>query len=129
MGYPHPDYWLEELTGKQLTEWEAYYSLEPFGELQEWERTGLLASMIANLFRGKDNKAAQPVDFIPSRLLGRFAGKKQSVETQKTVLSAAFGSKGMSKREIIRRRRAIRNRALNKGQRPIAKEVKKKNGC
>lgn len=48
------DQLLEELTIEQLTEWQAYYELEPFG--MPWNQTALLASILANANRDPKEK-------------------------------------------------------------------------
>lgn len=42
----------------------AYYSTEPFGDLRADYRTGILASLVANLMIGKNQKPAEPIDFV-----------------------------------------------------------------
>ena len=55
------------MSSKDIAEWKAYYSLEPFGEERADLRMGILASLIANVNR--DTKKRQdpfvPADFIP----------------------------------------------------------------
>ena len=50
-----------DLSVEELTEWEAFYLLEPFGE--EWRQTALVAAMIASnqMFNGKHS----PDKFMP----------------------------------------------------------------
>jgi hypothetical protein len=43
----------------------AFYSLEPWGEQRGDLRTGILASVVANMFRKKGRRALQPRDFMP----------------------------------------------------------------
>lgn len=57
----------DRMTARELAEWKAYYELEPFGDLRADYRTGLLASMLANLVRGKNDKPLTPKDFILHR--------------------------------------------------------------
>lgn len=45
-------------------EWIAFYQLEPWGCEVEYQRTGILASIVANMFAGK-GKTFEPSDFIP----------------------------------------------------------------
>ena len=40
----------------EFTEWQAYYQLEPFGELVADERLGALAALTANIQRNPDVK-------------------------------------------------------------------------
>jgi hypothetical protein len=56
---------LEEMTSSEVADWMAYERLEPWGEERADLRTGILASLVANVTRGKDQKAYGPVDFMP----------------------------------------------------------------
>ena len=66
----------------------AYESLEPFGERIAWERSGTIAAVMANAFRGSNSQAFKPSDFMP-----REPGvpKKQSLVEQKAILMALAG--------------------------------------
>lgn len=59
MGWPHPDYLLQVLTVDQLTEWAAFYSLEPWGFEVDERRFGMLGWAILKTV-GWDGK---PDDF------------------------------------------------------------------
>lgn len=50
---------------REFNEWLAYYRLEPWGEERDDLRSGIVASVIANCFRGKGQKAFKPKDFMP----------------------------------------------------------------
>lgn len=52
------------MSSAEFTEWQAYYSGEPFGDLRADHRTGILAALVANLGLGKHDKPAEPLDFI-----------------------------------------------------------------
>lgn len=43
----------------------AYDSLEPFGEERADLRSGILASVMSNRWRGKGESASQPRDYMP----------------------------------------------------------------
>jgi hypothetical protein len=51
----------------ELTEWKAYYAIEPFGELVADQRHGLATSVLANVNRDPSKKpdAYVAADFIP----------------------------------------------------------------
>lgn len=51
MGCPHPD--LLPLSSPQVTEWIAYYGLEPFGELRADQRAAMLAQLYATVHAKK----------------------------------------------------------------------------
>jgi hypothetical protein len=53
------------MSSAEFGEWVAYYSIEPFGERIDDLRTGTVASVVANVNRGKDTKPYMPLDFIP----------------------------------------------------------------
>jgi hypothetical protein len=55
---------LGEMTSAQFAEWMAYSRIEPWGEERDDLRMGVLASMIANMFRDKSKKPAKPSDFV-----------------------------------------------------------------
>ncbi len=74
---------LERIDSRELTEWRAFYELEPFGCEKEDSRIGVIAATIANVFRAKRGKTYKVEDFMP--LLP--TGKKQSVEEMKQIFT------------------------------------------
>lgn len=48
-----------------LQEWMAYAQVEPFGETRADLRAAIVASTVANVFRGKKQRAFKPADFMP----------------------------------------------------------------
>lgn len=63
------------LTAKQFVGWEAYAQLEPFSELRADYRTASIVQMLANVNRGKGQKA-----FTLKDMLLRFEEKEQQDE-------------------------------------------------
>lgn len=64
------DAMLEGLSATQLAEWEAFYTLEPWGADVDDHRAGIVAAAVANM-AGKQmrkGKVAVPSDYFPSRL-------------------------------------------------------------
>lgn len=58
---------LRRMSSRELTEWMAFFSLEPWGtEVEDW-RAGLIAATIANANRDpkKRRKPYEPQDFMP----------------------------------------------------------------
>lgn len=49
----------------ELTEWMAYYQVEPFGQDTQYLGHAITSSVIANANRGKSSKAFKPEDFMP----------------------------------------------------------------
>ncbi len=74
------------MSSRELTEWMAFFSLEPWGtEVEDW-RAGLIASTIANVNRDpkKRRKPYEPKDFMPCR--DRRPAEEQSWEEQARIL-------------------------------------------
>lgn len=90
-----------------------YYALEPFGEYQEYWRTGLICSMIANIMRGKNQRAYVPEDFMPQSFVMK---RKQSTSELKELFQAHFdkGDRKITKKDFMRARR---KRGIKKGKR------------
>ena len=55
----------QSLSSSEFTEWMAYFSLQPFGHYREDLRTGILASLIANIHKDKSRANFKPRDFMP----------------------------------------------------------------
>lgn len=58
---------LARISSRELTEWQAYYRLEPFGEERADLRAGIIASTMANTARDpkKHSKPFEPREFMP----------------------------------------------------------------
>lgn len=56
---------LSGMTSGEVTEWQAYEAIEPWGEERADLRTGILASLIANIVRQPGQKAHEPKEFMP----------------------------------------------------------------
>ena len=48
---------LARIDSKELSEWMAYYELNPFGTVRDDLQAGIIASTIANVNRGKNDKS------------------------------------------------------------------------
>lgn len=58
---------LDEIGMPQLTEWMAYYQLEPFGEERADFRMARLAATMVNMWRDQDkSNAVTEADFMPN---------------------------------------------------------------
>lgn len=60
---------LTRMSSRELSEWMAYATLEPFGEERADLRAGIIASTIANANRDPKHK---PKPFAPSDFMPRF---------------------------------------------------------
>lgn len=56
------------MSARTFAEWQAYCALEPFGPEAEYWRAGLIASILANVHRKKNQKPFTPEDFMPTTL-------------------------------------------------------------
>lgn len=65
------------MSSAELTEWLAFYTIEPFGEDTQYLGHAITASTIANVNRGKHGKRYKPDDFMP-----KFKAKKQTTQEQ-----------------------------------------------
>jgi hypothetical protein len=72
---------LAALTSSELTEWIAYYNVDPFGSEREDYRMGSICATVLNSQRAK-GKVFQPSDFI----VDFSKPKQQSPEEIKAVL-------------------------------------------
>ena len=87
---------MDQLTSRQISEWEAYDRLDPIGTWREDFRVAQLLSMMLNIVnniyaqKGHTPKNLTPLDFMPDWSGdGRYQEpKKQSVEEMKQVMLA-----------------------------------------
>lgn len=56
---------LAAIGSDELTEWMAFYQLEPFGDLRGDYRSGVVAATFANAHRVNGAKPLTPEDFMP----------------------------------------------------------------
>lgn len=54
-----------DIDAREFAEWQAYYTLEPFGEERADYRNAILCTLIANALQGKRGRRAKPKDFMP----------------------------------------------------------------
>jgi len=73
------------LDAAELAEWEALYSVEPWGEVRGDLQTALLAAVLANQWREKGKSKAAVKDFLPD-----YWGSKQQTPDQMRALAEAF---------------------------------------
>lgn len=62
---------LDNISSSEITEWQAFYKIHPFGPRMENWRAGLIAATIVNANRGKGSKVMKPEDFIPKSQVQR----------------------------------------------------------
>lgn len=77
---------MERMSAAEFREWEAVELIEPFGERRADIRAGIIASVIANVNRGKNQKAFTPEDFMIPWEIG--AKPMQTAEQQRAIFEA-----------------------------------------
>jgi hypothetical protein len=55
---------LRRVSSRELSEWQAYYQVEPFGPWRDDLRAGVQTALIANAIRPKGAKEYKPADFV-----------------------------------------------------------------
>lgn len=75
---------LREIDSRDITDYLAYYQIEPFGTEQDYIQAGIVASTIANVNRSKNTQPFKPYDFVPSSFKSKIH-KKQSAEDIKFI--------------------------------------------
>lgn len=81
---------LASMDSKELSEWAAFYSIEPFGYFRSADLpAGIIASTIANCNRTKHSKSFSPKDFMA---VGEHAQDKVMEEDEmQNILQAMTG--------------------------------------
>lgn len=83
---------LSQISSRELSEWQAYFIVEPFGEYRADLRNAIVACVIANANRGKNARAFTVSDFMP-----KFeAEKPQPISQMRSILdgmAARLGAK------------------------------------
>jgi len=82
------------MSSAQISEWMAYYNLEPFGD--DWRQTGVVAGVIANVNRDakKKRRPYEPEDFMPITKRQEQAQSPEILLAKARMITAAF--QGMS---------------------------------
>lgn len=65
LGYQSVAEMLRNTTSEELTAWQLYEQMEPFGERAAYQRHAQLMAMLVNLTPRKNATAVKPEDFMP----------------------------------------------------------------
>lgn len=107
MGVEHPDYL--NLSSRQINDWYAFYSLEPWGFKAEWRKFAMLAMVTANSHRmSRSAPITKSDDFMPDEPeeMKAVPVKKQSMEDQKFMMECFIArAKKNPKIKVIERKR------------------------
>ena len=90
LGHVNVDAMLDLVTPEQITEWWAYYILEPFGE--PWQHTALLAAVMQNTTASKRSELTQPEDWLPKFDLDSTETKQNKLKDAEQKLAALYGN-------------------------------------
>lgn len=71
---------LARIDSEELSEWMAYYQIEPFGEQRADLRNAINSCVMANAWRGKNSRTFKLSDFIPD-----FLRKPKAQQTEKEM--------------------------------------------
>ena len=74
-----------EIDSREFSEWIAYHGLEPFGEERADLRAGIVAATVANVHRGRGQRALKPADFMPKPPQ---RPRRQSLEDMRRTMEA-----------------------------------------
>ena len=67
------------MDSRELSEWVAYDSIEPIGDIRMDLVGGIISSTLANCHRGKNQSAFRPLDFMPIQKQGKEASKEDTI--------------------------------------------------
>lgn len=56
---------LASMSSRELSEWIAFYSIDPFDDGRGDLQAGVIAATFANIHRGKNQKPFSALDFMP----------------------------------------------------------------
>ncbi len=76
---------LSECDSAELTEWQAMYALDPWGEERADMRMGNICATLANINRTKGQAVSGPADWMPDFL----GAKKAKRQTPEQMIAAA----------------------------------------
>ena len=76
---------LDRISSAELTEWMAYFKLEPFGTEVDMLGHAITSATIANTNRAKGHKAFEPSDFMPD-----FEKESKSQSTEEMIQFAEY---------------------------------------
>ena len=83
------DEMLHRMSSRELAEWMAFSELEPFGGQQEDGRFGVIACLIASIYRGKNSPVPSPGDFFTSLKVDGSEKPQQTEADMKRILLRA----------------------------------------
>lgn len=76
LGFANVDGMLAGMSSSQFTEWEAFFSISPYGTRAETLRAGLVAATVANFSPASKKHDFSPADFLPRQPEKKSLAKK-----------------------------------------------------
>jgi len=77
---------LARVDSKEIAEWQAYYKINPFGEIRDDMRMARICSILYNSWRGKGSQSMSESDFM-------FEFGKAEKTVDEDMVKAMFGVK------------------------------------
>jgi hypothetical protein len=99
MGIPSKRELLRRVSGWELTEWAAYYQLEPWGESRADLRAAITDMVIANWGKGAEDTLAEVSDFMPNYEDDKEDDGGQTLEEQYAMVSTWAGMLGAKRKD------------------------------
>lgn len=99
---------IAEMPGHVLGKWMQFMEMTGFGPLHTDTQFGILASIVANLFRGRNDRTAGPADFFPALKAAEVKQAEQDRAKQQYLRGIAwagiFGAQADRARKLEERR-------------------------
>lgn len=86
LGHSRPDALLRSLTAREYAEWQAFYTVDPFGDQRADLRAGIVCATMSNRWRGKNENPAEPINFMPYHQV-----KEQTPHEMQVTLRSILG--------------------------------------
>lgn len=88
---------LRRIPSRLLSEWMAFFQIEPFGEERADLQAGIVAAAVVNSQRAKGSRAISPFDFIPKFDEIPDEPDPELLLHKVELLNAAFGGRDLRK--------------------------------
>lgn len=92
---------LRSLSAEEVTAWQLYEHMEPFGERAEYVRSAATCALLDNLLRPrkKGDQAATVADFMPDTFKEEKTPRESDPREAMFALAAAMGAKVVKRGE------------------------------
>lgn len=84
----------QRMGSRELLDWEAYYAIEPWGQLRDNMHSGMIAAMLANQNRKRGTRALTYEDFLLVPARDKFADNRKRFFGSLRALAKRGGTNG-----------------------------------